>query len=241
MRTAEELSVARRSAPSGSLRPLVVWLAWIVAGAAGSGVAVLVTQAMWDNQVGASQLGTDWFGFFTVLFSEVCLAAAQFAVLRALVGRRSLTIAAWFPVSVVAAVVAALGIDVWQSTVPRALISVSAIQSSLPPDFPLVQVIQAFFGLTGAAVIGLAQGSLLARWIEPRVLWLWLLANLLAAITVGFVQGIRTPLTGGSDTLTFELNAIADGVHYAAVAGLALVVATTRKSRFPANTVVESG
>src|SRR5260370_13125910 len=129
----------------------------------------------------------------------------------------------WIPVSIGAMLVAYLVIAIWQVTVPRTVISVSAMQASFPPGFPLLQVIFALFDIAVAGFVGLAQGILLARVFRRRsAVGLCLVANLVGALLVVIVFGIRLqePVTGSDADLTaiFFSNRLIDGVLYAAVA-----------------------
>jgi len=163
------------------------------------------------------------------------LALFQTIVLGALKARFSASVLMWIPVSIGAVLVAYVVIAIWQVTVPRTVISVSAMQASLPPGFPLLQVIFALFGIAVAGFVGLAQGILLARVFRRRsAVGLWLVANLVGAVLVGIVFGIRLqePVTGSHADLTavFLSNTLIDGVLYAAVTGAALVAFARRRT-----------
>ena len=86
-----------------------------------------------------------------------------------------------------------------------------------------------------AAVLGLAQGILLARIFErASIVGLWLAANLVGAVAVGILFGIRFQETATSNdaTLTaFVSNALIDGGLYATVTGAALVAIARRNGQ----------
>jgi hypothetical protein len=94
-----------------------------------------------------------------VVVSATCLAFFQYLVIRTLLARVSLIITVWIPVSVIATVVAFIAIGLLQITVPRTLISISAIAASLPNGFPMVGLVEGLFGVAIAAFLGLSQGA----------------------------------------------------------------------------------
>jgi thiol:disulfide interchange protein len=154
----------------------------------------------------------------------------------------------WAPVSAGATLAVYLAIFVWQVT------SVSSIESSLPTGFPMLamavfivltpspspwfQVLVALIALAVAAVLGLAQGILLARIFERRsIVGLWLVANLVGAVLMGIIFGIRfrEPATSNDANLTFFVStALIDGGLYAAVTGAVLVAIARRNGEIPA-------
>ena len=218
---------------------LALWGAWLVAGVAGSLLPVLPAAFHLRFPIVADLGLDDAPGFSSALVGAICLALFQTIVLGALKARFSASVLMWIPVSTGATVVAYLAIALWQVTVPRTVISVSAIGASLPPGFPLLQVIFALFGIAVALVVGLAQGILLVGVFRRRsALGLWLVANLVGAVLVGIVFGIRLmePVTGSDAdrTAIFLSNTLIDAVLYAAVTGAALVVFARRRTEVSA-------
>src|SRR5438552_1402273 len=147
---------------------LALWGAWLVAGVAGSLLPVLPAAFNLRFPIVAGLSLDHASGLSSALVGATCLALFQTIVLGALKARFSASVLMWIPVSTGATVVAYLAIALWQVTVPRTVISVSAIGASLPPGFPLLQVIFALFGIAVAVVVGLAQGMLLARVLRRR-------------------------------------------------------------------------
>ncbi len=214
---------------------LAAWGAWLVAGVVGSLLPVLLAALNLRFPIVADVGLGDAYGFSSALVGATCLALFQTIVLGALKARFSASVLMWIPVSIGAVLVAYVVIAIWQVTVPRTVISVSAMQASLPPGFPLLQVILALFGIAVAGFVGLAQGILLARVFRRRsAVGLWLVANLVGAVLVGIVFGIRLqePVTGTDADLTavFLSNTLIDGVLYAAVTGAALVAFARRRT-----------
>lgn len=218
---------------------MAFWGGWLVAGTAGSLLPVLPAALNLRFPIVADLGLADAYGLSSIIVAAMCLALFQTIVLGALRGRFSASVLMWIPVSAGATLAAYLAIALWQVTVPRTVISVSAIQAGLPAGFPLLQVIFALFGIAVAVVVGLAQGILLARIFErSSVIGVWLAANLVGAVLVGVVFGIRLeePVTGNDATLTaiFLSNTLIDGGLYAAVTGAALVAIGRRSTEVPA-------
>src|SRR5260370_42562729 len=184
---------------------LALWGAWVVAGVVGSVLAVLPARLDLRFPIVADLGLDDAYGISSALVGATCLALVQTIVLGALKARFSASVLMWIPVSIGAMLVAYLVVAIWQVTVPRTVISVSAMQASLPPGFPLLQVIFALFGIAVAGFVRLAHGILLAR-VFPRrsAVGLWLVANLVGAVLVGIVFGVglQEPVTGSDADLT---------------------------------------
>lgn len=219
---------------AGRRAGMAFWGAWLLAGTAGSLLPVLPAALNLRFPASVALGLQDAFGPGSIVLGALLLAAFQCIVLGALRGRFSRPVLLWIPVSAGAALIAYIAIALWQVTIPRTLISVSAIQTALPSGFPLLQVIFALFGLANAMVLGLAQGLLLAKILEGRsVVGFWLVANLVAAILVGIVFGIRLqePVAGDDATRTamFLSNILINGALYAAVTGVVLVAMTVRR------------
>ena len=214
---------------------MAFWGGWLLAGTAGSLLPVLPAALNVRFPIVADLGLADAYGLSSIILAAICLALFQTIVLGALRGRFSTSVLMWIPVSAGATLAAYLAIALWQVTVARTVISVSAIQAWLPAGFPLLQVIFALFGIAVAVVVGLAQGILLGRIFErSSVIGLWLAANLVGAVLVGVVFGIRLqePVTGNDATLTaiFLSNTLIDGGLYAAVTGAALVAIGRRST-----------
>ena len=218
---------------------LALWGAWLGAGVVGSLLPVLPAALNLRFPIVADLRLDDAYGLRSAAVGATCLALFQTIVLGVLKVRFTASVLMWIPVSTGATVVAYLAIALGQVTVPRAVISVSAIQASLPPSFPLLQVIFALSGVAVAVVVGVAQGILLARVFRRRsALGVWLVANLVAAVLVGIVFGIRLqePVTGSDADLTaiFLSTTLIDGALYAAVTGAALVAFARRRTEVSA-------
>jgi hypothetical protein len=218
---------------------LALWGAWLGAGVVGSLLPVLPAALNLRFPIVADLRLDDAYGLRSAAVGAICLALFQTIVLGVLKARFTASVLMWIPVSTGATVVAYLAIALGQVTVPRAVISVSAIQASLPPSFPLLQVIFALSSVAVAVVVGVAQGILLARVFRRRsALGLWLVANLVAAVLVGIVFGIRLqePVTGSDADLTaiFLSTTLIDGALYAAVTGAALVAFARRRTEVSA-------
>jgi len=223
-----------------SIRPpgRAVWGWWLLAGTAGSLLPVLPAALNLRFPIVADLGLNDAYSFISIVVAAISLALFQTMVLGALRGRFSTAVLMWIPVSAGATLVAYLALALWQVTIPRTVISVSAIQASLPSGFPLLQVIFALFGVTVASFVGVVQGILLARIFRWRfVVGFWLVANLVAAVLVGTVFGIRLqePVVGSDADLTviFLSNTLIDGGLYAAVTGVALLVIARRNAEVP--------
>src|SRR5579872_7370088 len=183
---------------------LAFWGAWVLAGTVGSLLPVLPAALNLRFPMVTGLGLNDAYALSSILVATMCLAFFQTIVLGALRGRFGSSVVMWMPVSVGATFVAYLAIALWEITVPRTVISVSAIQASLPSGFPLLQVIFALVGIVAAVVVGLAQGLVLARIHKSgsSVVVVWLVANLVGALLVGIVLGLRLqePVTGDDAT-----------------------------------------
>ena len=221
------------------------WGAWLVAGAVGTLLPILPAAVNHRFPLGANLGFNDEYGLSSLVVAALCLALLQSIVLGVLRGRFSGPVLLWAPVSAGATLAVYVAIFVWQVT------SVSSIESSLPSGFPMLavavlivltpsplpwfQVLIVLIALAVAAVLGLAQGILLARIFErASIVGLWLAANLVGAVAVGILFGIRFQETATSNdaTLTaFVSNALIDGGLYATVTGAALVAIARRNGQ----------
>ncbi|HXC79185.1 MAG TPA: hypothetical protein VNU19_19305 [Candidatus Acidoferrum sp.] len=109
-------------------------------------------------------------------------------------------------------------------------------------SFPFFTAITLVENLTLAAVLGLAQGLLLARvFVARSAVWLWFGGNLVAAVVALIVGEILfngvSNRTNATDLDVFLFTAIA-GALYAGVTGIALV-ALPRRDRKGAAPVAE--
>ena len=209
------------------LSGMVVWGAWILAGMVGSVLPYLGTTFGWLGPVNA--VGDFWTG---VVVASAIVAFPQYIVLRLLIGHPSLAGAMWIPVSAVAWLAAGLAGGVSAEWIANELQSAGAFQASTPGPFSFITVIIGVEGITYAAVLGLAQGLLLARVFAARsAARLWFVGNLVAAVVIFLVTQIR--INGVSDqtnqTVVDLLWPIAIlGALYAAVTGIALVALSRR-------------
>jgi hypothetical protein len=202
---------------------LAIWVAWVLAGVGGSLLPILLN-AFILPWIQARSL-YDYEAAVWVVVSAICLAFFQYIVLRVLLARVSLTVVMWIPASAIAALVAFNTPGFLQGTVLRTLISISAISASLPQGFPLIQVILALIGFAFAAFLGLGQGIVLSMVYRRGVVGFWVLANLLAALVVGIVLGVRYQEFVSPDFIDTLLG----GVVYAAVTGPALLLVAGRR------------
>jgi len=188
-------------------------------------------------------------GSVVTLAGATCLALLQYVVLRVLIRRVSLAATIWIPASAIAAVTAFGLTAVWQSALHRRLISLSALATALPPDFPLSEVMAGLVGMVLGLYLGLSQGIVLSLVLRRRVVIYWVLANMLGALVAGVALGIREQAM--SDWLANQMNpdegtlmafyvtdTILGGVLYAAVTGLALLMLAGRPSGARAETVL---
>ncbi len=209
------------------LSGMVVWGAWILAGMVGSVLPYLGTTFGWLGPVNA--VGDVWTG---VVVASAIVAFPQYIVLRLLIGHPSLAGAMWIPVSVVAWLAAYLASSVWAERTTNALLSVGAIKALTPGVFPFITLITGVESITLAAVLGLAQGLLLARiFVARSAARLWFVGNVVAAVVVWIIIEIR------SDGLSNRTNQTAVdlllpiaifGALYATVTGIALVAVSRR-------------
>jgi hypothetical protein len=225
-------------------RLVAIWPAWVLAAAIGSLLPIMpnvldlhIGGLYWSQIALASWLG----GAVAILVGATSLACFQYAVLRVLIRRESLAAAMWIPASAFGAVAAFVITAVWQTTVPRYLISISAIATALPTGFPMVEVIGASFGVVVALCLGLTQGVVLSNVFSRRVVIYWVLANLLGALLAGLVVGIhqyeindwlrnQVNPNEGALTASYVTDTLMGGVLYAAVTGSALLILGNRKS-----------
>jgi uncharacterized membrane protein len=214
------------------LSRMAFWGAWVLAGMVGTGLPYLATAAGWLGPVYADQ--DVWIA---ILVNSGLVAFPQYIVLRLLIHHSSLAGAMWIPVSAVASLAADLAIYASADRIANALFSVGAIQALMGP-FPFVNpisVIIAVQAITLAAVLGLAQGLLLARVFAARsAARLWFVGNLVAAVVILIVTLIRmnvvsTQTNQTAVDLLLEI-AILGGL-YAAVTGIALVAVSRRYSK----------
>jgi hypothetical protein len=225
-------------------RLVVIWSAWILAAAIGSLLPIMPN--VLDVRIGGIYLSqiTSFSllgGSVVILAGATCLALFQYVVLRVMIRRESLDAAMWIPASAIAAVAAFGSATVWQTTVPRHLLSISAIAAALPQGFPMVEVIGGLVGVVLALCLGLSQGIVLSKVLRRRVVIYWVLANVLGALVVGVVLGIReqgindwlgNQVNPDEGTLTafYVIDTILGGVLYAAVTGAALLMLAGRTS-----------
>lgn len=225
-------------------RLAAIWPAWVLAAAIGSLLPIMPN--VLDLRIGGaylSQIGSLSLlgGSVEILAGATCLAFFQYVVLRVLIRQESLAAAMWIPATAIGAVAAFAVAAVWQTTVPRYLISISAIATALPAGFPIVEVIGGLVGVVLALCLGLTQGVVLSNVFRRRFVIYWVLANLLAALLAGLVLGIREHEINdwlrnqvnpdeGALTVFYVIDTIVGGVVYAAVTGTALLMLAGRSS-----------
>jgi hypothetical protein len=214
-------------------------IAWLCACVIGS--LVLTGLGMGDSAAPVIQtLSMSPYGFIVgAVAAATWFGACQYVVIRALVGRDSLTAISWIPATVAAVVAAVCFTAIWQTTVPRTLISISAIQASLPPGFPLVEVIIGLFVVPLAAFVGVIQGIVLSTIFARNVVGLWLFANLLAAVVLGTIQGMQSyEIANSSPWVSSQyvfVGILLSGILYAAVTGPALLAIAVHRSPLQAS------
>jgi hypothetical protein len=144
----------------------------------------------------------------------------------------------WIPVSAVAWLAAGLAGGVSAEWIATALQSAGAFKASTPGLFSFITVIIGVEGITYAAVLGLAQGVLLARvYVGRSATRLWFVANLVAAVVVMIVSQIRINDVSNQTNQTavdLWLPTVMFGALYAAVTGIALVALPRRDQKGPA-------
>jgi hypothetical protein len=238
------------------------WLAfsgaWILATVVGT-VPLILPSVIRDDLVRLAVLSViqaSSMSFYGLIVAAIAvatwLALCQYIVLRALLGRQSMTAVIWIPASVIAVVAAVCAIAV---TVPRTLISISAIEASLPPGFPLTEVVVGLFAIPVAAFLGVSQGIVLSNVYRRSVVGLWLLANLFAALLVGIVQGIQfhelanlldgrynlDEATVATANAFYLVGSLLSVVLYAAVTGPTLFVLARPRSGAETSLAMSSG
>jgi hypothetical protein len=241
------------------------WLAfsgaWILATVVGT-VPLILPSVIRDDLVRLAVLAViqaSSMSFYGLIVAAIAvatwLALCQYIVLRALLGRQSMTAVIWIPASVIAVVAAVCAIAVWLTTVPRTLISISAIEASLPPGFPLTEVVVGLFAIPVAAFLGVSQGIVLSNVYRRSVVGLWLLANLFAALLVGIVQGIQfhelanlidgrynlDEATVATANAFYLVGSLLSVVLYAAVTGPTLFVLARPRSGAETSLAMSSG
>jgi len=203
------------------------WGAWVLAGMVGYVLWYLVSAFGWFGPMNAAD--AIWIA---VVVASAMIAFPQYVVLRLLIGKSSLAGALWIPVSIVARLAAYLAIYLSAEGITNALLSVGAIQALTSDPALFITVITAVQNITLAAVLGLAQGLLLARvFVARSAAWLWLVGNLLAAVVIWIVIEVR--MNGAVNqtnqtTLDLLLPIAIYGALYAAVTGIVLVALPKR-------------
>lgn len=202
----------------------------MLAGIVGTVLQYLGTASGWFGPISA-----DGDGWIAIVVSSAILAFPQYIVLRLLIGHSSLAGAMWIPVSAVAWLAADLAIYAPAERITNALLSVGAIQALMQDGFPFFTVIFVVEDITLFAVLGLAQGLLLARvFVARSAARLWFVANLGAAVVVGIFSQIQ--INGVSNqtnptAVDLWLPIAIFGALYAAVTGIALVALPRRYSK----------
>jgi hypothetical protein len=210
-----------------ALSGMAFWGAWVLAGIVGSVLPSIGATFGWFDAIYA-----DGAGWIAIVVGSSIVAFPQYIVLRLLVGHPSLAGAMWIPVSAVAVLAADLASSVSAERIANALLSVGAIQALTPGPFPFFTVIAGVESITFAAVVGLAQGLLLARvFVARSAAWLWFVGNLIAALVILIVTQIRiNGVSNQPNQTAVDLllpTAILGGL-YAAVTGIALVALSRR-------------
>ena len=148
------------------------------------------------------------------------LAFCQYVVLRGQLGRPSIAVAMWIPISVIAAVAAVGAVALFTFLSTSTPIWSNAVQALLSLGLPLEWLNVALLITPLAALLGIGQGIVLSNVYERNVVGFWLLANLFAALVVGIFY---TTMTG------FDLvGSLLTAAVYAAVTGPALFVLGSR-------------
>jgi hypothetical protein len=201
---------------------MAFWGAWVLAGIAGYVLPVLGANFGWFGSIYA-----DGYGWIAIIVSSAIVAFPQYIVLRLLIGHPSLAGAMWIPVSAVAWLAADLAV--------YALLSAGSIQALMPGPFPFFDVISVIENLTPAAVLGLAQGLLLARvFVARSAARLWFGGNLVAAAVVLTFTEIRMNGVSNQTNQTAVDQLLQIGILgglYAAVTGIVLVALSRRDSK----------
>jgi hypothetical protein len=159
---------------------LRLWLWWTLATALGFGLGFGVAFAVLIPFVAMS----DWAALSPFVASLVTVAWIQSLVLR----RHRPGTGWWVPATAAGALVGSALVSEWQRTVPRHLLSVTAIHDALPRWFPLLTLIFISMGLGVALVVAIAQALVLrpiTGW--KRAAW-WVLAAGVASIMVTLLE-----------------------------------------------------
>jgi hypothetical protein len=119
------------------------------------------------------------------------VALGQYILLRALLGRQSITAALWIPATVFGVVVAVLAIGIWQATVIPALVSFGATRPLMQSGFAGVETMTVLYAIPVAVSMAVSQGVVLSNVFRRNLVRPWLFANLSAALLVVIVQGIQ--------------------------------------------------
>jgi hypothetical protein len=217
---------------------MAFWGAWVLAGMVGTMLPYLGTAFGWFGPVYAD--GNDWIA---IVVSSVILAFPQYIVLRLLIGHPSFAGAMWIPVSVVAWLASNLTIEAWAERIINTLLSFDPIQALLASPFPFFTLVTVVENITIAAVLGLAQGLLLARvFVARSAARLWFVGNVLAATVVSIVAQIQINGQILINGVSYQTNQVAVqlllptailGAVYAAVTGIALVALPRRDPKGP--------
>jgi hypothetical protein len=118
------------------------------------------------------------------------MGLSQYIVLRALIGRESISAVAWIPATVLVAVVAVITIAIWQVVVIPNLGAIGALEPLMQPGFPGVQIITELYAIPAAALLGVVQGLVLSNIYGRSLVRPWLFANVAAALGAVIIQGI---------------------------------------------------
>jgi hypothetical protein len=212
---------------------MAFWGAWVLAGMVGSVLPYLGATLGWFGPI-----YTDGDYWIANIVGAALVAFPQYVVLRLLIGHPSLAGAMWIPVSAVAWLAGGRAGGVSAEWIATALQSAGAFQASTPGPFSFITVIIGIEGITYAAVLGLAQGVLLARvYVGRSAARLWFVANLVAAVVVMIVSQIRINDFSNQTNQTavdLWLATVIFGALYAAVTGIALVALPRRDQKGPA-------
>ena len=180
-----------------------------------------------------------FFGYVVGAIAIATLVAVcQYVVLRALLGRQSITAVMWIPATVIGVVVAVLAIGIWQATVIPALVSFGATQPLMQSGWAGVETMTTLYAIPVAASLAISQGVVLSNVYRRNLVRPWMFANICASLLVVIVQGtqylemanlVYSPY--GNNAATFATayalqvgGTLLSVVIYAAVTGLTLFV-----------------
>lgn len=197
-----------------------LWLAWVVAGTLGGGVATLFAltwMGSWLND------GADQLAVLAYQMTFVAVAALfQYVVLQFVsAGRRAAVL--WLPATVLAINLYSWLNELWMRNANDVAAWLSATFTSLDPD-STTNLIFGVSDVTYAVAFGAVQGIVLVLMVGRKAaVALWLGGNLLGLVAQLYIPRVIT-LSPGAAGQAFIASSAVDTGAYAVGTGLALVL-----------------